>query len=267
MKSLAERFNVAHFVLLLIALWWFKPTIVVHPSGTDNDQMSVISPSLIEGIIYGAMPSISSEVSTVPEATPKKVVTISSVMDGDRLAFCRRFGHVALEEQRKYGIPASITLAQGILESRSGTSKLAVSNNNYFGVKCHSSTCGPGHCSNFTDDSHKDFFRIYATAWESFRAHSVVLAKKERYSYLFLSHPPDLTWEEIKPSSEMTSRHAKEWQLAVKHWDTPWLRWAHGLEALGYATSPDYAEGLAKLIREHQLQLLDDPATATIYLE
>lgn len=67
---------------------------------------------------------------------------------------------MAKEEMKTYGIPASITLAQGLLESNAGESKLAVDNNNHFGLKCFSRQCKKGHCSNFTDDSHKDFLKF-----------------------------------------------------------------------------------------------------------
>ena len=78
-----------------------------------------------------------------------------------QLEYVKRFAQVAKTEMDKFGIPASITLAQGLLESNVGESRLSTNNNNHFGVKCFSRSCGKGHCSNFTDDSHKDFFRKY----------------------------------------------------------------------------------------------------------
>lgn len=72
--------------------------------------------------------------------------------------YIERFAPIAVQEMEKYGIPASISLAQGLLESRAGTSKLAVQTNNHFGLKCFSRGCKKGHCKNFTDDTHKDFF-------------------------------------------------------------------------------------------------------------
>ena len=83
----------------------------------------------------------------------------------------------------KYGIPASISLAQGLIESRAGSSKLAVNNNNHFGIKCFSRHCRKGHCTNFTDDTHKDFFRKFPSPWESWRAHSQLLSSG-RYTKL-----------------------------------------------------------------------------------
>lgn len=141
--------------------------------------------------------------------------------------YVKRFAKVAQMEMEKYGIPASITLAQGLLESNVGESKLATRNKNHFGVKCFSRRCSPGHCSNFTDDSHKDFFRIYKSAWESYRSHSLLLKRNERYQPLF----------------ELRS--------------TDYRNWAHGLKKAGYATDPNYADKLIQLIEGLKLQTFD----------
>ena len=130
-------------------------------------------------------------------------------------------------EMDKYGIPASITLAQGLLESNVGESKLATRNNNHFGMKCFSKSCSKGHCSNFTDDSHKDFFRIYKSAWESFRAHSLLLKQSSRYQPLF----------------QLKSNDYKGW--------------ARGLKKAGYATDPKYAEKIINLIEDLDLHQYD----------
>lgn len=140
--------------------------------------------------------------------------------------YIKRFAQVAQTEQEKYGIPASITLAQGLLESNVGESRLAVKNNNHFGMKCFSRTCGAGHCSNFTDDSHKDFFRKYNTAWESYRAHSKMLLGK-RYKHLL-----DLDKKDYK-------------------------NWAKGLKKAGYATDKRYAEKIINLIEDLKLYEYD----------
>ena len=127
---------------------------------------------------------------------------------------------------KKYGIPASITLAQGLLESNAGASKLARLNNNHFGIKCFSRNCKPGHCSNYTDDSHKDFFRKYKGAKESYRAHSLFL-QRSRYKHLH--------------------------QLGTKNYKD----WAHGLRKAGYATDKKYAPKLIKLIEVLKLDKYD----------
>ncbi len=143
-----------------------------------------------------------------------------------QMAYVKRFGKIAQTEMEKYGIPASITLAQGLLESNVGASRLATRNNNHFGIKCFSKSCRKGHCSNFTDDSHKDFFRKYKSAWESYRAHSQLLGAK-RYSKLY------------------------------KLRKTDYAAWAKGLKKAGYATDPRYAEKIIALIENLDLNQFD----------
>ncbi len=144
-----------------------------------------------------------------------------------QLAYVERFAEVAQTEMHKFGIPASITLAQGLLETQTGESPLASKFNNHFGIKCFSRSCKKGHCSNFTDDSHKDFFRIYDTAWESYRAHSLLLKNSERYQQLF-----ELPADDYKA-------------------------WAKGLKKAGYATDRQYADKLIGLIEALHLQQFD----------
>lgn len=140
-------------------------------------------------------------------------------------AYVKRFAQVARSEMKRYGIPASITLAQGLIESNAGDSRLSRENNNHFGMKCFSKTCSKNHCSNFTDDSHKDFFRKYTNAWESFRAHSLMLQGK-RYRHL-------------------------------KKEGNDYKKWSHGLKKAGYATDPRYAEKLIHIIKELKLDQFD----------
>ncbi|MFK8105283.1 MAG: glycoside hydrolase family 73 protein [Saprospiraceae bacterium] len=141
-------------------------------------------------------------------------------------AYIKRFAKVAQAEMRKYGIPASIILAQGLIETNAGESRLSTKNNNHFGMKCFSKKCKKNHCSNFTDDSHKDFFRIYNNAWESYRAHSLLLQGK-RYRHL--------------------SKLAR----------TDYKNWAKGLKKAGYATDPKYAIKLIRLIESLKLYRYD----------
>jgi flagellum-specific peptidoglycan hydrolase FlgJ len=140
-------------------------------------------------------------------------------------AYIQRYSKIAMGEMNQFGIPASISLAQGLVESRAGTSKLAVSNNNHFGMKCFSKKCPKGHCSNFTDDSHKDFFRKFPNAWESWRAHSQLLA---------------------------SGRYTK-----LKRYGRDYRAWAYGLKVAGYATDKTYAEQLIGIIERYDLQKYD----------
>lgn len=165
-------------------------------------------------------------ITTTKESKPKPSISPAEKKRlKKQLDYVQRFEKVARAEMQKYGIPASITLAQGILESGSGESRLATQNNNHFGIKCFKKTCKKGHCSNFEDDHHKDFFVKYESVWYSYRAHSELLNNK-RYRGL--------------------KQHGKNYR-----------EWALGLEELGYATSRQYAEKLIRLIENLELYRYD----------
>lgn len=140
--------------------------------------------------------------------------------------YVKRFSTVAVTEMDKYDIPASILMAQGIIESRCGESRLATAVNNHFGIKCFSKKCARGHCTNFEDDHHKDFFRSYKSAWESWRDHSKLLTGG-RYKSLH--------------------EHGKDYRA-----------WAVGLKEIGYATDKNYDKKLISIIEQYDLQSLDD---------
>jgi flagellum-specific peptidoglycan hydrolase FlgJ len=152
-------------------------------------------------------------------------IGVSGLSEEQALDYIERYRKIAQAEMEKFGIPASISLAQGLVESRGGLSTLARRNNNHFGMKCFSKRCAKGHCSNFTDDHHKDFFRIYKNSWESWRAHSEMLASG-RYTSL--------------------QKYGKDYQ-----------KWAYGLKNLGYATDKTYAEKLIGMVERYDLQKFD----------
>lgn len=140
------------------------------------------------------------------------------------LSYIDEFKAVAIEEMNAYGIPASITLAQGILESGSGNSDLAKYANNHFGIKCTSDWKGKNY---FRDDDQKnDCFRVYKDARESFKDHSEFL-KRKRYSFLFQLDKND------------------------------YKSWAQGLKTAGYATNPRYPDLLINMIEKYQLYQYD----------
>ncbi len=141
--------------------------------------------------------------------------------------YVQQYASVAVAEMQKFGIPASITLAQGLLESGVGQSRLAIISRNHFGIKCFSRTCKRGHCVNFADDTHKDFFVKYRSVWESYRAHSQLLKGTARYQPLFRLAPTDFAG------------------------------WAHGLSKYGYATDPKYAQKIIAIIRSLKLDRYD----------
>ena len=146
--------------------------------------------------------------------------------EGKALAYIEKYAAVAQDEQEKFNIPASITLAQALLESRAGTSKLATTSNNHFGIKCFSKKCKKGHCANFTDDTHKDFFKKYDRVWASYRDHSHFLSQTPRYQNCF--------------------RQGNNYRA-----------WAIELEKAGYATDPNYSEALIARIKKFNLDRFD----------
>ena len=139
-------------------------------------------------------------------------------------AYIQKYAEIAQEQMRKYGVPASITLAQGILESGSGKSKLAAEANNHFGIKCHDTWNGA--TMHLDDDAPNECFRKYKSVEQSFEDHSLFL-KKPRYEELFA--------------------------LEI----TDYKGWAQGLKKCGYATSPTYAKSLIDLIEKHELTQFD----------
>lgn len=141
------------------------------------------------------------------------------------LDYIERYKDLAMREMQQYKIPASITLAQGLLESGNGTSELAKKSNNHFGIKCHKDWTGK---KTYHDDDEKgECFRVYDSPADSYRDHSIFLTKGQRYAFLF-----DL---------EITDYKA----------------WARGLKQAGYATLPVYANILIKLIEEYNLSQYD----------
>lgn len=139
--------------------------------------------------------------------------------------YVERFARVAIGEMKKYGIPASVTLAQGLLESNAGSSKLSVQSDNHFGIKCKPKCLGCT-CRNYRDDDIYDMFRVFDTAWESYREHSILLSNS-RYKHL----------------KKLGTRDYKNW--------------AHGLKKAGYATDKQYAEKLIMIIEMLDLYQFD----------
>lgn len=141
------------------------------------------------------------------------------------LDYIEKYKDFAMLEMQEYKIPASITLAQGILESGRGTSELARKGNNHFGIKCHNDWKGKRMYK--TDDAPNECFRVYNNASESYRDHSKFLAEGTRYAFLF--------------------------ELKI----TDYKGWAKGLKKAGYATFPAYANVLINLIENYDLTQYD----------
>ena len=135
-----------------------------------------------------------------------------------------QYKDIAIEQMRKYHIPASITLAQGVFESGAGNSILARKGNNHFGIKCHN---WRGKTMYYSDDKPNDCFRVYKNARESYEDHSVFLTTGSRYQSLFRLKTTD------------------------------YKGWAHGLKKAGYATNPKYAYKLIDIIETYELYRYD----------
>lgn len=145
--------------------------------------------------------------------------------NSDYVDYIERYKELAIEQMKEYHIPASITLAQAVLESGAGKSELAQRSNNHFGIKCGSEW--NGRSTRHTDDRRNECFRAYSSVEESYEDHSKFLLRS-RYKPLFSLKPTD------------------------------YKAWARGLKACGYATSPTYAERLIKLIETYELHKYDE---------
>jgi flagellum-specific peptidoglycan hydrolase FlgJ len=140
--------------------------------------------------------------------------------------YVAQYNGVAMSNMKTYGIPASIILAQGILESGAGQSDLAVNANNHFGIKCHNDWTGDKVYKD--DDSANECFRKYRQASESYKDHAMVLTGKTRYASLFKLPKGD------------------------------YKAWAKGLREAGYATDPRYPEKLINYIETYNLHEYDN---------
>lgn len=139
--------------------------------------------------------------------------------------YINQYKDLAIEQMLRYHIPASITLAQGLLESRGGLSTLTLKGNNHFGIKCHGWTGGSVYQN---DDEDNECFRAYNNAYDSYEDHSKFLSNSRRYANLF------------------------------KLDDKDYRGWAYGLKQCGYATSSTYAQNLINLIQLYKLYEFDN---------
>lgn len=146
-------------------------------------------------------------------------------LDTRTIAYISHYAPAAMEEMKKHKIPASITLAQGILESGNGLSNLAVKSNNHFGIKCHKGW--KGQYVRHDDDEEQECFRKYKHVESSYNDHSEFLSTRSRYDFLF-----DLEKDDYKG-------------------------WAKGLKKAGYATDKRYPDKLIRLVETYDLDHYD----------
>lgn len=152
-------------------------------------------------------------------------IAVSNQTNDAYAAYISKYSDMAVDQMKKYGIPASITLAQGLLESDAGRSSLATRCNNHFGIKCHNDWTGRKMYQD--DDERHECFRCYRSAEQSYRDHSLFLVNGARYQSLF------------------------------RLGNTDYKGWAKGLKAAGYATSPTYATKLIEIIERYGLDRYD----------
>ena len=157
-------------------------------------------------------------------------VVLLGATPNTRLAYIEQYAPLAVSEMQRTGVPASITLAQALVESGAGSSPLARHANNHFGIKCHNDWTGEKYYKD--DDLVHECFRAFPSAEDSFRAHSDFLRDRAHYRSLFELDPTD------------------------------YKGWAHGLKQAGYATDPHYAGKLIKVIEDYELYRYDALAIA-----
>ena len=211
-------------VLMLVSCGVSKPK--VQPKKTVRTTQKTTIKQKVEAPVEKVETKIPEKESTplprieILEATQKVRVTTEMV-----LAYISQFKEVAKENMIRDGIPASITLAQGILESGAGTGDLSVQANNHFGIKCHKEWTGKS--IKHDDDTAQECFRKYEHAEESYRDHSYFLTSRAWYKPLFSLQKND------------------------------YKAWARGLKKSGYATDVKYPEKLIGIIERYQLQQYD----------
>ena len=162
----------------------------------------------------------------------KSIEVVQLSQEQKAQAYIDKFAPIAQDEMRQYQIPASITLAQGILESGVGFGRLAVEGNNHFGIKCHRGWNGGKMYHD--DDAKGECFRTYDDPAESYRDHSVFLSGRQRYAFLFKLNKKD------------------------------YIAWAKGLKKAGYATDPKYPKKIISIIERYKLYKYDSKKGAKI---
>lgn len=207
-----------------------KPKIITTRSGYAK-QKSVAAPARKRSKARPAKPAPREQNvrgTEMIESTSKTLVTNDVIAD-----YVSQFKDIAMSNMRNYGIPASVILAQGILESGAGKGDLAISANNHFGIKCHKDWTGES--VRHDDDADQECFRKYNDPSESFRDHALFLTGRSRYANLFALPKGD------------------------------YQAWARGLSADGYATDPKYPEKLISYIERYGLHQYDAQVLGTAY--
>ncbi len=206
-------------------------SIVILLVGCHAKKTAVYTPTTRNRVpvkIVTTLPTTNKTVVAKSDAPAEVIVSTSKTkVSAEKIAeYVEKYKKIAMSNMKTYGIPASIILAQGILESGSGYGDLALTANNHFGIKCHENWTGDS--VRHDDDSPQECFRKYPKADESFKDHAVFLTGRPRYAGLF--------------------------QLGKGDYKS----WAKGLRAKGYATDPKYPEKLIYYIDKYKLHQYDN---------
>lgn len=213
-----------------------QPVVVKKPNETPKENSTTPEKVAIEAKYESAKEenkSTSNETvyskTEILEATTRVKVTTAMVLD-----YINTYKSIAQNNMRTYGIPSSIILGQGILESGAGTGPLSVLANNHFGIKCHKDWSGPS--VKYDDDEEQECFRKYNEPSESYQDHAVFLTNRTWYAPLF----------------QLEKDNYKDW--------------ARGLKNAGYATDPKYPDKLIAIIERYQLNQYDSEVLGKTYI-
>ena len=215
-RTTASQIFAAITVCVLLYCWFFVDYSPLTRMRIVMDEHPATAKGTLEGV--ESIGIISGHNDPAPASAEELAIDTTE-------AYIAKYEKVAIGEMEKFGIPASISMAQALIESRAGTSKLARKCKNHFGIKCWSKKHS-GCCMKFKDDNNNDSFRYYEkSAWESWRAHSKLLSQG-RY-------------------------------MKLKKYGRDYRAWAYGLQSVGYATDRTYAEKLIGIIERYDLHRLD----------
>ncbi len=216
------------FVLVVFYSCGSSPKVRITSSRTYKTKVNQAKKKPVVNTNQRDNSSSSQTKSEVLEATSKISATPELIKE-----YIEQYKEIAKDNMRKHGIPSSITLAQGVLESGAGTGVLARKANNHFGIKCHNGWTGER--VHHDDDAAQECFRKYEHSAESYRDHSLFLTTRNRYANLFKLDKGD------------------------------YEAWAKGLRAAGYATDVKYPEKLIGLIERYELYKIDEEVLGSNY--
>ena len=226
-----KKIIVLFTIIILVSCSTSKPTVTTRKT-TAVQQPKVVRTT--KKTVYTKPNAKVTKASTTNNTTEVIESTSKTVVTADLITgYVDQYKDIAMGNMKKYGIPASVILAQGILESGAGKGDLAVSANNHFGIKCHKDWLGES--VRHDDDEEQECFRKYREPAESYRDHALFLVGKNRYATLFTYEKDD------------------------------YKSWAKGLRAAGYATDPKYPDKLISYIERYNLHQYDCQVTGKEY--